>query len=272
MPLDWSILQSTGPVDIAGNFARGYKMADDIVTKIHERNALGYLAQNPDDPHAMAQLWQANPGCCRAFRGAQHVQRRKALKDAQDLQRQSRLGSSITSDPQAARTAAAMPGDFDLVKTLSALGDDDRKRVLERFQAAGPLAYQASKLPPEARKQYIEQNREALNAAGWSDEEINRFDPTDAHLRGSSAFRASCRTLFRLTSRRFARSNRVGASIRSKATMSARSSLRTTARIQWERPSVAELAAVREARRTTPARSANPARWSSSRSIVRKRA
>jgi hypothetical protein len=59
--IDWSILRSNGPVDIAGNFARGYDMADKIVTRIHERNALGALAQNPDDKNALAHLYQANP-------------------------------------------------------------------------------------------------------------------------------------------------------------------------------------------------------------------
>lgn len=62
MAIDWSLLRDNAPVDIAGNFARGYKMADEIVSKISERNALGYLAQNPDDPAALARLYQVNPG------------------------------------------------------------------------------------------------------------------------------------------------------------------------------------------------------------------
>jgi hypothetical protein len=59
--IDWSILRSNGPVDIAGNFARGFDTADKIITRIHERNALGALAQNPDDRNALAALYRANP-------------------------------------------------------------------------------------------------------------------------------------------------------------------------------------------------------------------
>lgn len=59
--IDWGIIQAAGPVDIAGNFARGYDIADKIVSRVHERNALGALAQNPDDQNALAHLYQANP-------------------------------------------------------------------------------------------------------------------------------------------------------------------------------------------------------------------
>lgn len=59
--IDWNIIRSSGPVDIAANFARGYDMADKIITRVHERNALGALAQNPDDQNALAHLYQANP-------------------------------------------------------------------------------------------------------------------------------------------------------------------------------------------------------------------
>lgn len=61
MGIDWSIIRSTGPVDIAGNFARGYDIADKLITNIHEKNALGALSQNPDDRNALAALYRANP-------------------------------------------------------------------------------------------------------------------------------------------------------------------------------------------------------------------
>lgn len=59
--LDWSILRSNGPVDIAGNFAQGYKMGSAIVDNMHERNALAALATNPDDQTALAHLYAVNP-------------------------------------------------------------------------------------------------------------------------------------------------------------------------------------------------------------------
>lgn len=184
MSLDWSILRSNGPVDIAGNFARGYAIADKIVSQVHERNALGHLATNPGDPDALAQLYQANPEMGAHFE-ARAEQRRKALLDQQKEAAAAAVGQQYASgDAAGAQRAALSSGDFDLAKTLSDMGDADRKRVMDRFQAAGPLAYQASKLPPDARAQYLNANREVLKAAGWSDDELNRFDPTDAHLAG----------------------------------------------------------------------------------------
>lgn len=61
MPIDWSILRSNGPVDVAGNFAAGYKTGRAIVDDIHERNALAQYAAHPGDPQARAALYRVNP-------------------------------------------------------------------------------------------------------------------------------------------------------------------------------------------------------------------
>lgn len=61
MALDWSILRSNGPVDIAGNFARGYEMSTKIISDIRQRQALGELAADPDNPNALAALYRTNP-------------------------------------------------------------------------------------------------------------------------------------------------------------------------------------------------------------------
>jgi len=61
MAIEWSILRSSGPVDIAGNFARGYKMAREIRDDISERNALAAYAAHPGDPNARAALYRVNP-------------------------------------------------------------------------------------------------------------------------------------------------------------------------------------------------------------------
>jgi hypothetical protein len=61
MAIDWSILRNPGAVDVAGNFARGYEVADKIISSVQEKHALGALAANPDDRNALAALYRVNP-------------------------------------------------------------------------------------------------------------------------------------------------------------------------------------------------------------------
>lgn len=61
MAIDWSILRENAPVDIAGNFTRGYQVGTQIVDHLHQSNALASLAGNPDDQGALAALYRVNP-------------------------------------------------------------------------------------------------------------------------------------------------------------------------------------------------------------------
>src|SRR4051794_39770093 len=111
--LDWAILRTNQPVDIAGNFprgcplsppvrgnfARGYQLSTAIMDKCHERNALAALANSPNDPSALAKLYQVNPQLGEYFqkRGAQ----------LQEAQRRTAIGQQYAGgDTQGARTAA----------------------------------------------------------------------------------------------------------------------------------------------------------------------
>jgi hypothetical protein len=59
--IDWSILRENAPVDIAGNFTRGYEIGSKIVDHLHQSNALAALSGNPDDQGALAALYRVNP-------------------------------------------------------------------------------------------------------------------------------------------------------------------------------------------------------------------
>jgi hypothetical protein len=95
MALDWSIIQSNGPVDVAGNFARGFQMGEAIVDKFHERNALAALASNPDDPQARAALYQSNPSIAAHLDDLNFKRHDIQRKD----QARSALGDFILSQP-----------------------------------------------------------------------------------------------------------------------------------------------------------------------------
>jgi hypothetical protein len=85
--LDWSILRTNQPVDIAGNFARGYQLSTAIMDKFHERNALAALANSPNDPSALAKLYQVNPQLADHFqkRGSSFRKRSAVPRSASNM-------------------------------------------------------------------------------------------------------------------------------------------------------------------------------------------
>ena len=208
MALDWSILRQGQPVDIAGNFATGYKMGEAMINRFHQSNALAALAQNPDDNAALMTLYQVNPdladhleahGIARA-----KVQRDNAARNALSSYIMNRSGNATdaTVAPSGTGTApAAAPavgGDsgwttlvqadpekaLAVKKQLDDMSDGDRVALQKQYSSAAPLAYQALKLPYEQRKAYIESVKPELGAAGWTADKVDAFDPTDANLGG----------------------------------------------------------------------------------------
>lgn len=177
--IDWGIIRSAGPVDIAGNFARGYQLADTIISKVHERNALGHLAQNPDDQGALAQLYQANPQMGAHFE-ARAAERQKTLQDHQDRERAASLGQLYTQDPQGARTEAIAAGDFDLAKTFTSLDEATQKRAADFWEKAGPVAYKLKQTADPAQRQALwAQAKPILQSEGIDAAQLEQFDPTN---------------------------------------------------------------------------------------------
>jgi hypothetical protein len=168
--LDWSILRSNGPVDIAGNFARGYQIGSAIIDKFHERNALAALAQQPNDPRALSTLYQVNPQL-----GAHFEERGQQLEASR---RQSAIAQQYAGgDTQGAETAAIGAGEFDLAKQLSLMDDAKRTKTAAFFKAAGPLAYKMRQMTdPAQRKAFLDANRPMLEAEGVNPQAIDSFD------------------------------------------------------------------------------------------------
>lgn len=181
--LDWSILRTNEPVDIAGNFARGYQVATALIDKIHEKNALAALANNPGDPVAMSHLYAVNPGVA-SHMEAMNAYRRKALLAEQEQARRAQLGQLAATDPVAARNAAMSAGDFDLADTFSKLDDDTKKRAADFWQKAGPIAYKLKQTQDPAQRQALwEQAKPILASEGIDAAQLDKFDPTnDAQL------------------------------------------------------------------------------------------
>jgi hypothetical protein len=176
LALDWSILNTNQPVDIAGNFARGFQVGQALMDKFHERNALAALAQTPNDPAALATLYQVNPTL-----GAHFEERGQQLATAQ---RRAAIGTEYATDPAGARQAAVASGDFDLADQLSKLDDTKQKQAVDFWQKAGPIAYALKqKTDPAQRLALWQQAKPILQSEGVDTTALNQFDPTnDAQL------------------------------------------------------------------------------------------
>lgn len=183
MALDWTILRTSEPVDIAGNFAQGYKIGSALLDKFHERNALAALATRPDDPSALATLYQVNPNMAAHFE-ARGEQRRRALLEQQARERQAALGQRYTTDPQGAREAAIAGGDFDLAKTFGELDKTAQEKTSAFWAKAGPIAYSLKQQRDPAKRQALWQEAKGILAREGADPaQLEGFDPTnDAQL------------------------------------------------------------------------------------------
>jgi hypothetical protein len=181
--IDWSILRSDGPVDIAGNFARGFQLASGIMDRIHERNALAAVAAQPDNPSALASLYAVNPTAAAGFEARAEAHRTEAAAEA-ERQRRASLGQLYTQDPAAAQSAALGAGDFDLAKTFQGLDADAQKHAATFWENAGPVAYHLKQLKdPGARQALWNEAKPILASMGVDNAQLDRFDPlNDAQL------------------------------------------------------------------------------------------
>jgi hypothetical protein len=173
MPLDWSILNTNQPVDIGGNFARGYQIGQAIVDKYHERNALAALAQTPNDPTALATLYKVNPTL-----GAHFEDRGRQLAATQ---RRATIAQQYAGgDTTGARVAALGAGDIDLAEQLGKLDDATKKQAVDFWEKAGPIAYKLKQTPDPAQRQALwSQAKPILQSEGIDSAQLDKFDPTN---------------------------------------------------------------------------------------------
>ncbi len=70
-----------------------------------------------------------------------------------------------------------------LVKVMADMGENDRKAFAAKAEVGGSVAMQArSAKSPQERLAIIDQARPMLRQAGYTDQEVDNFDPSDANL------------------------------------------------------------------------------------------
>jgi hypothetical protein len=95
--------------------------------------------------------------------------------------RKAEVGGAVAKgDFGAARQAAG--GDFDMLESIGKLDEAQRKAARENAEDVGGFAAGLMQAPPEQRKAIIAQARPILKEKGFSDEQIDGFDPSDANL------------------------------------------------------------------------------------------
>lgn len=184
MPIDFSILREQQPVDIAGNFATGYKVGEAMVNRFHQSNALAALAQNPDDNAALTTLYQTNPDLAASLE-QRRMTRQKFAEQQAALARRSALGTQYAGgDTTGAEKAAVSQGDFDVAAQFSKLDDQQQKAAAAFWDKAGPIAYQLQQTKDPAQRQALwAQAKPILLSEGVDTNLVNKFDPTnDAQL------------------------------------------------------------------------------------------
>lgn len=181
--IDWSILREQQPVDIAGNFATGYKIGSAMVDKFHERNALAALGQNPDDNAALTTLYQVNPDLAASLE-TRRMTRQKFAEQQAEIARRAALGTQYTTDPKGAENAAISQGDFDVAGEFSKLDETQQQKSAAFWEKAGPIAYQLQQTKdPAARQALWAQAKPILQSEVGDSSLLEKFDPTnDAQL------------------------------------------------------------------------------------------
>lgn len=115
----------------------------------------------------------------------QKAQREQALADEERARRAAVGGAVAKGDYAGARTAAA--GDFDMIGEINKMDAEQRKVARENAADLGGFAAGIAKVPYEQRKGIIAQAKPILSQRGFTPEQIDAFDPTDANLQALTA-------------------------------------------------------------------------------------
>lgn len=90
-------------------------------------------------------------------------------------------------DLQGAQAKAVQVGEFDLAENIGKLSADQRKVARENAQDLGGFAMGLLNVPYEQRKAVIGQARAILTQRGFTEQQIDAFDPSDANLQALGA-------------------------------------------------------------------------------------
>lgn len=175
MAVRWDLLQ---PVDVGARFQQGFEQGRQMVERERAKSALAAFSANPMDPQAQNALAALSPEfSMRLAMQKQELAMKRAEKE--------RLGAYFAApDRKASREQALRAGEIDVAKQLADMDEETRKRAIEEAKGAAPFIYEAQKLPYEQRKDFLRSQSAALTNIGFTPEEIEAYDPTDANNAG----------------------------------------------------------------------------------------
>lgn len=114
--------------------------------------------------------------------------RKYSQQAAQDAARKSALGKYAAGDVKGAQSDALNAGDVETVNAINSMSDADRKRSRENNETLGGYAQsllgevQSGRMTPETVKAQILQDTPHLLQLGFTQEQIDGFDPSPQNL------------------------------------------------------------------------------------------
>lgn len=161
------------PVNPLGSVLQGYEVGSEAKKKRVTTNALSNYDTNPEQ--AISDLMSVDAEMGMKLKGDYREQQAQR-------QRQATFGKYAEGDSAGARKDALMAGDVDLVKVIQGLDEDATKQAMARAERQAALIVPLMDVPYAERKARIMQIAPQLEEAGYSPEQIQNFDPTDANL------------------------------------------------------------------------------------------
>lgn len=171
--VDFSLL-GQGPQfkDVLSAFQSGQMARKETDTK----NALALYATDPEG--GISALNKVDP--ILGFKLRDDYTERKAAAD--------RKAVFSETDPTKRTQAAQATGDPDTIKAVMTLDATQRAQKKEATDAVGGFVFGLLKnVPYEQRKAAIQQNMQGLQEAGFTPEQLQSYDPTDANLQATLA-------------------------------------------------------------------------------------
>ncbi len=180
--INWSLLGP--PVDVGAHFQAGLERGRAVRKRAETESALAAYAQNPDDPAAQSALFAVDPDMGFKVQRYQSERAEVALK-ARQADAAANAGRMYASgDSRGAINSALASGDPDTAKQFMALDKSAQDMVAQKYKAAGPVLYRAQQMPYEQRKAFIASAAPTLLGQGWTQQELEGFDPSDQALQG----------------------------------------------------------------------------------------
>lgn len=110
-----------------------------------------------------------------------------ALTQYGDRARQRKTRASVgqmlgSGDSKGARTAAMQAGDFDMVAAIDKMSESQRAQATDNAMTLGAIAIRLQYVPYEERKAALANAKPFLAQRGFTGEQLDGFDPTDANL------------------------------------------------------------------------------------------